>query len=368
VSRRVNLAAHGFESSTLDNLTGGPLLSNPSKLTHGPVIPSVEAAMRRVRYHSYGDPDVLVVEEADVPQPGPGQVLIRAEAIGANFVDTKVRRGPVSGPMFERPLPAPLTGDVVGTVEAVGEGVAGSLVGRRVATLSEDAFADRVVADAAWLADVPAGLGDVEASMLPLAAPIALRALRLGRLGAGETVLVDAAAGGIGHLAVQMAKLLGAGAVIGGTSGTAKHEFVRGLGADAVVDYSRDDWPAQVRAIAPDGVDVFLDSAGGSVLRDGIDVLAPLGRAVAFGLAEGDVSGPALTSLFAVKSVTGFSVLAWRSARPDLARKDVEEAAGCLADGRLRVALHARLPLTEAAEAHRILEGRANLGRVLMVP
>jgi NADPH:quinone reductase-like Zn-dependent oxidoreductase len=160
--------------------------------------------MRRVRYHEYGDPDVLTIEEADIPAPGPGEVLIHAEAIGANFVDTKFRRGPASGAIFQRPLPGVVTGDVVGIVKAVGAGADPGLAGRRVAALAEDAFADYVVADAQWLAEVPKGIDDGMASMLPMGAPVALRALRTGRLAAGETVLVHAAAGGIGHLAVQL--------------------------------------------------------------------------------------------------------------------------------------------------------------------
>ncbi|TQF07110.1 hypothetical protein E6W39_03405 [Kitasatospora acidiphila] len=135
--------------------------------------------MRRVRYHQYGGPEVLTLEEADTPVPGPGQVLLRTEAIGANFVDTEFRRG--VGSIFNQPLPGILTGDVVGTVEAVGPGVAGELTGQRVATLAEDAFADYVVADAAWLASVPDGVDLGTATTLPMAAPLALRTLRLGR-------------------------------------------------------------------------------------------------------------------------------------------------------------------------------------------
>jgi NADPH:quinone reductase-like Zn-dependent oxidoreductase len=324
--------------------------------------------MRRVRYHDYGDPDVLIMEEADVPAPGPGQVLIHAEAIGANFVDTKFRRGPASGALFQRPLPGVLTGDVVGTVEAVGPGADPGLQGRRVAALAEDAFADYVVADAQWLAEVPAGTDDGMASMLPMGAPVALRALRTGRLGPGETVLVHAAAGGIGHLAVQLARLLGAGTVIATAASRPKLDFVRGLGADTAVDYSDDDWPAQVRAAAPGGVDLVLDSVGGPTLQRSFDLLAPFGRAVVYGAASGELTAVPVTDLFALRSVAGFSLLAWRAASPQRAREEMTEIAEHAVAGRLQTAVHSRLPLTEAAAAHRILEGRSQLGRVLLLP
>ncbi|SNQ47169.1 Quinone oxidoreductase 1 [Frankia canadensis] len=324
--------------------------------------------MRRVRYHAYGEPEVLTIEETDPPEPGPGQVRLRAEVIGANFVDTKLRRGPAAGSLFTRPLPGTITGEVVGTVDAVGPDADPGLLGRRVAALTEDAFADQVLADAAWLAPVPDGLDDGAASMLPMGAPIALRLLRLGRLGPGDTVLVHAAAGGIGHLAVQAAKLLGAGTVIAAASSAAKLDFARSLGADVGVLYTEDDWPQRVRAAAPGGVDLILDSVGGQTLRRGVDLLAPLGRTVVYGLAGGVDADLQVTSLFRLVSVTGFSLLAWRAARPEQARQDITEATELLMDGRLRTTVHARFPLTDAVAAHHLLEARANLGRVLIDP
>ncbi|CAO5158405.1 NADPH:quinone reductase [Frankia sp. AiPs1] len=324
--------------------------------------------MRNVRYHEYGGPEVLTIDDVDVPEPGPHQVRIRAEVIGANFVDTRLRRGPASSSIFVRPLPGTITGDVVGTVDALGPQVDAALLGTRVATLVEDAFADWIVADAAWLAPVPDGLDDGAASMLPMGGPVALRALRAGQLAPGETVLVHAAAGGIGHLAVQLAKLLGAGTVVATAGSAAKLDFARSLGADVAVDYTEADWPDQVRAAVPAGVDVVLDSVGGQTLLQSLDLLAPFGRVVTFGVAAGDFRPVPVTSLFALRSVTGFSLLAWRSARPDAARREIEEITAYSADGRLRTTVHARLPLDKAVEAHRLLEARSNLGRVLVLP
>ncbi|MGB3439606.1 MAG: zinc-binding dehydrogenase [Actinophytocola sp.] len=325
--------------------------------------------MRRVRYHEYGGPEVLKVEEADVPVPGEGQVLIRATAIGANFVDTKFRRGPSAGTLFDLPLPGSPTGDVVGTVEATGPGVDPGLVGTRVAALAEkDAFADFVLADAAWLAPVPENLDDGAASLLPSPAPVALRVLRTGRLAAGETVLVHAAAGTIGHLATQLAKLEGAGTVIATAGSAAKLDFARAHGADVAVDYTRDDWPERVRAAAPNGVDVVLDSVGGAVLHQSVDLLVPFGRVVAYGVASGEFGEIPVVSLVGLRTVTAFSLLAWRAAAPERATAEVAELTGQLAYGRLRGSVHTRLPLDEAVAAHRILDSRAQLGRVLLIP
>lgn len=324
--------------------------------------------MRRVRYYEYGGPEVLTLEEADVPEPGPGQVLIQVEAIGANVVDTKFRSGPSSGELFHRPLPGRLTGDVVGTVTAVGPAGDQNWLGRRVAALVEDAFADYVLADALWLAPVPEGLDPGAASMLPMGAPVALRVLRIGRVTAGETVLVHAAAGGIGHLAIQLARLLGAGIVIATAGSPAKLDFARDHGADVAIDYTDSTWTDQVRDVAPKGVDVVLDSVGGDILRHSLGLLAPFGRAVVYGAVSGGNIGVSLRSLSALRTVTGFSLLAWRATSPGPAREDMNEVADHMTNGRLHTAVHAEFALTEAAAAHRVLDARSQRGRVLLLP
>ncbi|MFJ9681819.1 zinc-binding alcohol dehydrogenase family protein [Streptomyces sp. NPDC101194] len=324
--------------------------------------------MRRIRYHSYGGPEVLTLEEAPVPAPEAGQVLIRAEVIGANFVDTQLRRGMAQTELYSRPLPRPLTGDVVGTVEAVGPDTDPGLIGQRVATASEDAFCDLTLADARWLVPVPDGLDAGTASALPMVAPVAMGVLRAGRLERGETVLVHSAAGAIGHLAVQLAKVLGAGTVIATAGTDAKLDFARAHGADIGVDYTDEDWPEQVRTAVPGGVDVVLDAAGGEILRRSPDVLAPYGRLVAYGAASGEFGSIPVTDLFALRTVTGFSLMAARAVDAEQARKDLAELTEYASQGLLRTAVHARLPLTETGEVHRLLESRAQLGRILVVP
>jgi len=323
--------------------------------------------MRRVRYHEYGGPEVLTVEEIDEPVPGEGQVLIRAEVIGGSFVDTAMRAG--TSTFGQPPLPGSPHGDVVGTVEDVGAGVDPSWKGRRVAALvATDAYADLAVADAAWLAPVPDGVDAAQASNLAMPGPVALLALRIGRVAAGETVLVHAAAGNIGHLATQLAKLEGAGRVIATVGSPAKAEFALAHGADTVVSYADADWADQVRAAAPGGIDVALDSVGGAVTATTLGLLAPRGRLVVYGVAAGQVPELPIGELLALRSVTGFGLLAFRAAFPDEAKAHIAEVTAHVAAGRLRTAVAATVPLSEPAKAHEALEDRERTGRVLLLP
>ncbi len=232
--------------------------------------------MRHVRFHDHGGPGVLAIEDAGLPEPGPGQVLIRTEAIGLNYVDVQLRRETDPDSIWYRQLPGTLTGDVVGTVERACPGADPALAGTRVAVLLEDACAEYVLADTNWLVPVPAALAAGPASMLPTVGAVALGALRAGRLAAGDTVLVTAAAGAIGQLAVQLARRQGAGQLIAAAS-PAKLGFTKDLGADVAIDYTQPDWPDQVRAAAPDGVQLALEAVGGAVLHQSIGLLAPLG-------------------------------------------------------------------------------------------
>lgn len=324
--------------------------------------------MRRVRFHAHGGPEVLALEQAEVPEPGPGQVLIRAEAIGLNYVDVQLRRETSPDSIYYRGLPAALTGDVVGVVERVGPQADPALAGARVAVLLEDACAEYVVADTAWLAPVPGGLEPGAASMLPTVGAVALGALRVARLGEGDTVLVTAGAGAIGHLAVQLAKRQGAGTVIATAGSAPKLAFAKELGADVAVDHTQPDWADQVRAAAPGGVDVVLDAVGGDTLHKSIGLLAPFGRAVVYGASAGELTSVPVLSLFGLKTVSGFSLRGFRAAAAEQARTDTAELARLLAEGELRAATDTRLPLAEIVEAHRLLEDRAVLGRILLLP
>jgi NADPH:quinone reductase len=323
--------------------------------------------MRRVRYYQHGGPEVLTLEEVPVPEPGPGQVLLRTEAIGTSFVDTAFRRG--TSPLGRLTLPGSPHGDVVGTVEAVGDDADPALRGQRVVALvNPDAYADYALAGADWLVQVPAGVDPGTASVLDMPAPVALRILRAGQLAPGETVLVHSAAGGIGHLATQLARLEGAGTIIATASSPAKLDFARAHGADLALSYADPDWPDQVRAAAPGGVDLVLDCIGGPVSAQSVALLAPFGRLVIYGAASGQL--PELPTLggLSLRTVTGFGWLAWLAARPEKAKAEQAELAKLAADGQLQATVQATLPLAEAARAHELLEDRTRQGRVLLIP
>jgi NADPH:quinone reductase len=188
-----------------------------------------------------------------------------------------------------------------------------------------------------------------------------------GEQSAGETVLVTAGAGAIGHLAVQLARLQGAGTVIA-TAGPAKLGYLKELGADAATDHTQPDWAEQVRAAAPGGVDLILEAVGGEMLHKSIELLAPFGRVVIFRASAGDLTSVPVRSMFALKTATGFSLLAWRAANPVQARADIAEPTGLFTAGRLCATAETRVPLAGVVRAHQLLEDRAVIGRLLLVP
>lgn len=320
--------------------------------------------MRAVRFHRHGGPEVLQLDEIDVPEPGAGQVLIQTEAIGANAIDAVLRRG---GSPWDRPLPGTLTGDVVGRIVELGPDTPpGVAVGQRVSALTVDAFADYAVADAAFLATIPDDADAGEASMMSLTAPLALRVLEAGRIPAGGTVLIQSAAGTIGHLATQLARFYDPRKIIGTASSPKKLDFIRGLGAEPV-DLSDPDWPAKVRALAPDGVDTVLDAVGGSVFDQGLELVKPLGRMVSYGAITTEVPTVPVLGL-QLRILTGVSLYGWQQARPDEARADIAEVVRRWQSGDLRPVAHATHPLTDVARIHETLDARENLGRLIAVP
>ncbi|MER7251628.1 zinc-binding dehydrogenase [Kribbella sp. NPDC000426] len=320
--------------------------------------------MRAVRFHRHGGPEVLQLEEVAVPEPAAGQVLIEAEAIGANAIDAVLRRG---GSPWDRPLPGTLTGDVVGRIVKLGPDTPpGVAVGQRVSALTVDAFADYAVADAAFLATIPEGADAGEASMMSLTAPLALRVLESGQIPAGGTVLIQSAAGTIGHLATQLARRYDPKTIIGTASSAKKLDFIRDLGAEPV-DLSDPDWPARVRALAPDGVDAVLDAVGGTVFDQGLELVKPLGRMVSYGAITTEVPAVPVLGL-QLRILTGVSLYGWQQARPDEARADIAEVVRRWQSGELRPIIHATYPLTDVARIHESLDARENLGRLIAIP
>jgi NADPH:quinone reductase-like Zn-dependent oxidoreductase len=313
--------------------------------------------MRTVRFREYGGPEVLRVEQVPRPEPGEGELLIEVDAVGVTLPVVRLTRGAPDGTGV--PLPHTPGGEVVGRVAAVGAGVTGWRVGQRAAGLAfSGAYAEYVAVSAAFMTAVPDEVDDHAALLLTRSGQVALGVLRAGGFDKGESVLVTAAAGGVGHLAVQLAVALGAGRVIAAVGGAGKFDFVRALGADHVVTYDQDDWG--------EPVDVVLDGVGGQVQAAGLRALAPLGRLVVYNGVGGqvDVNELRLHS----KSVIGFAMAHLAARRRDVYDRHQRELWGLHATGRLRPVVHTALPFERAAEAHRILESRANQGKVVLHP
>jgi NADPH2:quinone reductase len=321
--------------------------------------------MRAVEFQEYGGPEVLKVVAAEVPEPGPGQITIDAAFVGVNFADLKAR---AEGYRVQS-LPFRPGLEVSGRVRAVGEGVKGLRPGQEVAALVDGgAYAEVVVAEAMTVFPLPEGLDLRTAATLPTVVPTAHAVLHeVGRLRAGETVLVQGAAGGIGTVAGQLARAAGAGAVYGVVSSAAKAGHALKHGYDEV--FTADSFADDVRrATGGKGVDLVLDPVGGETLRRGLASLAVFGRMVSFGNASGaepwQVGQPELYAQG--RSVGGFSVLALAQSAPDALRALAERAFRTVADGTVNLPVTAEFALSEAGEAHRLMGSRTSTGKLLL--
>jgi NADPH:quinone reductase len=334
--------------------------------------------MLAARMHRTGGPDVLALEEVPTPEPGPGQVRIRVESAAVNFADVVRRRG---GPYpFPTPLPFVPGSEVAGAVDAFGRGVDSTLVGVDVLAMvghGDGGYAEQAVTAVEQVVPRPAGLSADEAAGTAVAGTTA--ALLLGevaRLQPGESVLVPAAAGGVGGLTVQLARHLGAALVVGVVGSQDKVEVARGHGAHEVLLADDPGLADRVRELTGGrGVDLALDMAGGASPGRTLGALAPFGRLVVFGAASGrrvelsddEVSrwllDPALD-----QSVTAFNLGAWFGARPQQAGAALGRVLALVGDGTLRVPVGHVLPLSRVAEAHELIESRRSTGKVVLRP
>ncbi|HDR9242429.1 MULTISPECIES: quinone oxidoreductase family protein [Burkholderia cepacia complex] len=325
--------------------------------------------MKAVRFYKTGSPETLVYEDVPDPSLADDEVLIRVEAAGVNFADVMRRRGDD----YPEPSPTPFTlgAEVAGTIAAVGKAVTSLPVGTPVmAAPGAGGYAQYARVPAGIVIPLPPGLDAVRASALVahgLTAALVLR--KAARLLPGETVLVEAAAGGVGSLAVQLAKLYGAGKVIAAASTPAKRALAESLGADASVDYTAPDWAAQVRALTNDkGVDIVLETAGGDNLAEAFKSMAPFGRLIFIGQSSGKSSliDP-WTLTVPNHTITSFYVGAYL-AFSELIQSTLSELIGLVLSGKVTLQTEMVLPLSQAAEAHRLLEGRHTMGKVVLQP
>jgi len=316
--------------------------------------------------HHTGGPDVLSFEDHAVGAPGPGQVALRQTAIGLNFIDTYQRSG-----LYPVQTPFVAGNEGAGVVTALGEGVSDLRIGDRVAYQGQiGAYATERLVAADRLVPIPDSIDDQTAAAVMLKGLTAYYLLfQTWPVARGETILWHAAAGGTGLIATQWAKALGA-TVIGTAGSDDKTALARAHGCDHVINYTKEDFAARVREITDgSGVDVVYDGVGKSTFEKSIDCLRPRGLLASFGNASGVVAIPDITILSRKGSLyvtrpTGLHYLADRSALLEGARL----LFAAIANGSIQVQVSQTFPLSEAAQAHRALEGRQTTGSVILLP
>ncbi|HEX3551761.1 MAG TPA: quinone oxidoreductase [Thermoanaerobaculia bacterium] len=323
--------------------------------------------MKAIRIHTLGGPEVLQLEDVPEPAPKEGEAVVRVEAAGVNFIDVYFRTGLYKGPA----LPFTLGQEAAGTVAALGAGVADLSVGDRVAyTGVHGAYAELAAVPAARLVKLPAGLSTRQGAAAMLQGITAhYLATSTYSLKEGDACLIHAAAGGVGQLLCQVAKLRGA-RVLGTVSTEKKAQLAREAGADEVIRYDQQDFAAEVKRLTGGhGVQVVYDGVGRATFDKGLDSLARRGMMVLFGQASGPVPpfDPSILNTKGSLYLTRPSLGHYIATAEELQRR-AEDVLGWIAEGKLKVGIGLELPLAEAAEAHRALEGRRTTGKVLLIP
>jgi NADPH:quinone reductase len=327
--------------------------------------------MKAIAVTSFGGPEVLQLREFPDPQPGPGQVVIRVAYAGVNFAEIMGRRGDY----HNSSLPFIPGLEVSGHIHSLGEGVEGFSIGQSVAALTiTGGYAEFVVVSAALTVPLDVngeGTQQVDlrtAAGFPTIVPTAVALLsEVARIREGESVLIHAAAGGVGIVAAQIARLLHAGPIIGTVSSEDKVEYARSFGYDHVI--VREYFASKVMELTGKrGVDVILESIGGRVLMQSMDVLAPLGRLVFMGNASGSNDVPQSSQMLRIKNkgILGFSISRLSQQDPQRATQIMRRALQYVANGQVRIDITEVLPLSQVGEAHRRIESRQSTGKLLL--
>src|SRR5712692_2668911 len=322
--------------------------------------------MKAIRINETGGPEVMHLEEIETPTPREGQVLIKVAAAGVNYADIAQRQGTY---LTRTRPPMTLGGEVAGTVAALGPGVSTPAEGTRVVAVGTGGYAEYAIAQANSVIPIPPNLDFVHAAAFPVQGLTAYQLLReSARMQAGESVLVHAAAGGVGTLAVQLAKLMGAGTVIGTASNADKLDLVRRLGADAAINYTEQDWAEQVKnATGSKGADIILEMVGGTIAEQSLQCLAPFGRMVVYGAASSQITQfSGIQLMYKNQAIIGYW-LASQLSRPERIAQAIMDLMQYLSKGELEIIVGQTFPLAQAAEAHRAIAERKTTGKVVLL-
>ncbi|WP_135826543.1 quinone oxidoreductase family protein [Halorussus ruber] len=323
--------------------------------------------MQAIKVSEYGDSDVLEVVERDRPDPGTDEVRIDVEAVGVNFADIVQR----SGRYPESPDPPFVPGlEAAGTIDATGEAVGLDEGDPVMVMLRSGGYAEYVVADVEAVLPIPGGLDFKEAAGFPIQYLTAHNCLfEWGNLDADESVLVHAAAGGVGTAAVQLASQSGA-EVFGTASTDEKLDLAEDLGCDHPINYEETDFVDEVLAATDgEGVDIALDGVGGNVLGDTLEATKHFGRVVTFGAASGTPAKVDTMELFtANQSLVGFHLANSLQQDPSRALSSMTDLQQRLMTGELEVVVGETFDLSDASDAHRFVENRSSMGKVVLCP
>ena len=322
--------------------------------------------MKAVIFEKLGGPEVLRLGDVPKPEANPGTVVIRVRSAGINFADTLFRQGQY---LMQPKLPDVPGVEAAGEIESVGAEVTNFKPGMRVAGIGSRTYAEYAQVPANQVIPLPDSLSFDEGAAFPIQVLTAWHMLHTSHAtAAGQTVLVHSAAGGVGIVAVQIAKAAGA-RVIGTVSSDSKASLVKQFGADDVINYATHDFAEETnRLTGGRGADLILDAVGATTFEKGLKCVAPFGHVILYGRAGGPPEPLNLFRLFEKSAkVSGFTLYAV-APQPEIMRRGIEESFRLIQQGKLKLLVGRAFPLAEAAQAHRFIESRQSTGKLVLHP
>lgn len=322
--------------------------------------------MKAILFDQLGGPEVMKLGDTPVPEVRKGKVLIKNHAIGINFADTRFRQGQY---VMQPKLPDTPGLEAAGVVEAVGEGVEHIKPGTRVAAIGMKTYAEYALVSAVQVMPLPDSVSFEQGAAFPIQTLTAYHLLHTcQQTTSGQTVLVHSAAGGVGIVALQIAKAAGA-RVIGTVSSDSKADLAKQYGADAVINYETHDFAEEAKKLTEGkGVDLILDAVGKPTFAKGLKCLAPFGHSILYGQAGGAPDPVNVFGLFQNSLKVSCFGLYTASAIPELHQKGIEQSFKLMQEGKLKLLIGKSFPLAEAADAHRLMESRQSVGKLILTP